>query len=176
MLKNKFYLFCLFFVLWSPYASADQKYHKAETNAEKKLDNILYLNDSESAESENFHEFIYNMPRYHGNYWFFSNFFTKNFLNSVALTEGKMVAENCGYYRENDLCGLNYSVISCAQDYSENGYIYKAVLREKRKEIFLSRWNRHSVPSDRPVRYRMVKQGVQWKLDAVDCGRGWNNF
>lgn len=176
MLRNKSYLFCLFFVVWASNAFADQRYHSANTAAERTLDKILELNDMDGKEGEAFFNFIYNKPRFYEKDSYFRRYFTQNFLKDVAEAEGRIVSESCGYYRAGEICGLDYRVLNCSQDSSDNGYSYTALHKEKTSEIIAYKWNDHSASSKQLVQYRMIKRGSLWKLDAVDCGNGWNKF
>ena len=88
---------------------------------------------------------------------------------AMSAKEKALVQANCGgHYRKGDVCGLDYSPITCAQDLSDS-YLYRTEAGgEDRMEI-----SYYWPGMKRPVAtYRLVRQAESWKIDGISCTDG----
>lgn len=81
-------------------AAPSTAFHPPQTEAEKALDHILMLHTQDKE---------------------YRNFFTSALEKSIDDVEARLVKENCGgQYLEGELCGLDYTVLTCAQDVDDS--------------------------------------------------------
>ncbi len=161
-------------------SSSQGPFHIAKSDAEKVLDEILRRADKD----RNIFDYVLGHPWYdHEKGTGYSHLFTKNLLRTLAKEEAEFVKYSCdGKYLEGELCGFDYSPITCAQDFSEQGYIYwtkkdnghKAIiyylwsLADKTEEFFPG----SDITDKNKNFYKLIKDDGHWKLDGVDCGNG----
>ena len=146
-----------------------ESFHVAQSDAEKALDDILRRYNTD----HNMFAYVVGRPWYDAKKdTGYSLLFTKNLLQAVAKAESDAVKDSCGgKYIKGELCGLDFNPITCAQDYSEDGYLYRTIEDDGHKAIMFYLWAGHK-PSDARTFYRLIKNGDHWKLDGVDCGNG----
>lgn len=101
----------------------------------------------------------------------YSRLFTKNFLRAAAKKESDLVKRSCdGEYRIDEICGIDYNPISCAQDFIDEGYLFRTKEDNGHKATINFLWTPF-IDKGRRF-YRLIKDGDHWKLDGVDCGNG----
>ncbi len=94
--------------------------------------------------------------------------FSKNLRNSWIEEEKKLVKEECGgKYIDGDLCGIDHNPLTCAQDYNEEGYLYKTLAEDDEVAIISYMWPHRPKVS---ATFRMIRQKGQWIVDGVSCG------
>jgi hypothetical protein len=70
----------------------------------------------------------------------YSRLFTKGFLRVMAKKQSDAVKEECGGKYDDGICGFDYNPITCAQDYSDSGYLYRTVEDDGRKAKIMYIW------------------------------------
>ncbi|WP_337997349.1 hypothetical protein [Oleispirillum naphthae] len=150
----------------SPKNATSGGFHYPSTSAEQFLDLILTLEGgTRNAELGWYVE---------GSPWrnvrkdaHYARLITPGLREAVSREEARLVKENCGgKYVEGDNCSFDANPITCAQDYSEEGYLFRAE-KSGRDEVVLSlRW-----PGISQIigTYRLVRAGGVWKLDGIRC-------
>jgi hypothetical protein len=145
--------------------SHSDEFHKPATKAEEMIDYLLTV----TSRKPDFFAYITNKPwrnkaKGKGFSVFFSQKLQKNWINE----EIRLLNLWCdGKYIEGDMCGLDINPFTCAQDYLEEGYMYKTISSDNRTAIIAYRWPH--LP-EVVATYRLIFQNNQWIVDAVDCG------
>jgi len=87
---------------------------------------------------------------------------TAQLLAAMQAEEKRLVKQDCGgKYLEGELCGMDYSPITCAQD-TVAPYTYKT----------LAQTDRATTIAGPGATYRMIQVGSGWQLDGVKCETG----
>jgi hypothetical protein len=164
----------LFYV---PACCADGAFHAPDSDAEKALDHILdsdRILDSGQQKSPGFHEFMIGADKLDKSHEdAYGAMFTKPLLAAWRLAERKAVRVNChGHYQKGELCGIDYDMLTCAQDEADT-YLYRTDVDDGHVARIAYKWlgNEPEVAS-----YVLVKEGGQWRLDGVDCLIVKNSF
>ena len=147
-----------------PSAIAPKGYHTASSEAETALDAILRLSDKD----DNMLNFVLHTPDYKpkadkG----YAGHFTQRLLRDMAEMEKKAVQQNCkGKYIKGELCGTEYNPLTCAQDASDSGYLYRTDSSGNSKATISYAW-----PGEkkRLAVFEMVLENGRWKIDSVTC-------
>lgn len=93
--------------------------------------------------------------------------FSKNLMESIADAERRLVKQTCGGVYDGEICGLDFNPITCAQDYSEDGYVYKTEETGREAVVISLKWPR--LPKV-VATYRMIRSSNRWIMDGVTCG------
>ena len=92
---------------------------------------------------------------------------TAPLLSAIRRTEQALVRRSCGgRYRVGEICGLDYSPLTCAQD---NGtvYLYRTQATRPGEAIVAFRWE---AGGSKPVAtYRLLRRDGAWRIDGVRC-------
>jgi hypothetical protein len=147
-----------------PTAMAMQGYHLASSDAETTLDAILRLSDKD----DNMLNFVLHTPDYKpkadkG----YAKHFTQRLLHDMAEMEKRELKSKCGgKYLKGELCGTEYNPLTCAQDASDSGYLYRTDSSVDSKAIISYAW-----PGEkkRLAVFEMIRENGRWKLDSVTC-------
>lgn len=93
-------------------------------------------------------------------------------MDAIAAHERHFVKMNCnGQYVPGDDCGFGFDPLNCAQDTPPDGYFMKTEGKRGDGWVIAMAWE----PDRRPLaKYRIVRRGEQWMLDAVSCTKGEN--
>ncbi|MBF0267538.1 MAG: hypothetical protein HQL44_02985 [Alphaproteobacteria bacterium] len=92
---------------------------------------------------------------------------SKGLQSAWAKAETLSVQKNCkGKYLEGELCGLGFNPLSCAQDLSDEAYLYQTQKASGSLAVISYRWPRGG---DIVATYKMIRQGDGWILDGVSC-------
>lgn len=138
-------------------------FHPPATVAERALDATLKASDADSG----LFLFVVNRPdRQVTDDEKFSGFFTRQLLDVIAAVEKSEVERDCGGRYTDEICGLDFNPITCAQDEPEKGYAYRTEKSSARRQVIAMSW---SGRNELVATYRMVKQGGAWKMDGVAC-------
>lgn len=148
---------------------AEEGFHPARTAPEIALNRILRRADADHVLLDNLFKRYGPVPR--ARRVDYSAFLTPELLAALASTEAKMVKENCGgQYRDGEICGLDYSPITCAQDYAKP-YSYRTESSGPGRAAIAYRWpHRHDIAA----RYDLKIDAGVWKIDNISCGADGN--
>jgi hypothetical protein len=150
-------------------SGSQEPFDAARSAPEKALNEIFHHSDND----DNLSEFVLKRP------WYdakkdkgYATLFTPNLLAAWASAEAQLVQHDCqGKYLDGEICGIDYSPITCGNATSDKGYRFRTKEADDRKAILSSRWAGEQARADGP-QYRMAKEGGSWRLDGVDCGNG----
>ena len=147
-----------------PVASAESHFVPASTVPETALDRILHLADSDGEQLAN----LLHRPGADGRVDY-AQILTPALIAAMRNTEKQLVQEDCGgKYLQGEICGLDYSPITCAQDTAPS-YIYHTVLELGDRAVIEYAWPSGKVPV---ATYMIVKVRNGWKIDGVTCAHG----
>jgi hypothetical protein len=140
------------------------EFHAPQTEAEKKLNSILTTADRIGG----FALFAVNHPkRNRRNDLLLLPLFSKNLRASWVKKEEELVKEECGgKYIDGDRCGIDHNPLTCAQDYNDEGYLYKTLAEDDEVAIVSYMWPH--IP-ETAATFRMIRQKGQWIVDGVSC-------
>ena len=146
-------------------AAAASDFHPAATPPEKALDATVRLADRDAG----FHFYVlqaswYGKPADKG----YSRLVTKALVAAIGAEEKKLVQANCGgKYLAGELCGHDFRPLTCAQDFSDQPYLYQTVSADANSAVIRRKW-----PSgtDEGNTYRLLLADGRWRIDGIDCG------
>ncbi len=154
-------------------ADDDVSFHPPETPPEKALDAILrrtkkdtYMHDYLIHRSASVHEKDY------------ANMFSRSFRESVTQAEAQQVRKNCnGSYITGELCGLNFSPVTCTQDFPDT-FLYHTRQINRQQAVITYAW---PYTSHSAAAYQMIEEDSRWKIDGVLCAEentrfNWNDM
>ncbi|HTK79356.1 MAG TPA: hypothetical protein VL286_02855 [Rhizomicrobium sp.] len=142
-------------------ASADGHvgFHPPKSAAELALDKILKLADRDDDLLDNL---LHRYPVAKAKQVDYRPMLTAQLLAAMQAEEKRLVKQDCGgKYLEGELCGMDYSPITCAQD-TVAPYTYKT----------LAQTDRATTIAGPGATYRMIQVGSGWQLDGVKCETG----
>jgi hypothetical protein len=146
--------------------SPEKDFHRATTEAERALDQIIRLSDQD----DGLFLFVTRRPeRDERRDRKYASLLTAKLKRTILAEERRMVKQDCGGVYTGEICGFNSDPITCAQDYSEDGYIYRTEQATNDMAIVFLRWPH--LPDD-VANYRMIRSGNRWILDGVACATG----
>jgi hypothetical protein len=94
---------------------------------------------------------------------------TPALIAALVKEEKKMVQKDCGgKYLQGEICGFDYSPITCAQD-SAPSYLYHTVLDLQSRVVIEYAWPNET---SRAAVYTLVKRGDRWLIDGITCAGG----
>lgn len=139
-------------------------YHAASSEPERVLDRLIKMENADDNmvlfALKRPDRILKKDPAYRG-------LFTAALEKSWAGAEAELVRKFCdGKYQNGEICGMNSSPLTCAQDYSERGYLYRTDVLDESSATITMRWPWIEKPV---ATYRLVKQGKKWALDGVAC-------
>ncbi|SBW04827.1 conserved hypothetical protein [uncultured Alphaproteobacteria bacterium] len=97
----------------------------------------------------------------------YARLITPGLREAISREEARLVKKNCdGKYVEGDNCSFDANPIICAQDYSEEGYLFRTEKSGRNEVVLALRW-----PGISQIigTYRLVRAGGVWKLDGIRC-------
>jgi hypothetical protein len=141
-------------------------FHYPSTSAEQFLDLIVTLEGGTGNAELGW--YVQNVPwrnvRKDAHY---ARLITPGLREAISREEARLVKKNCdGKYVEGDNCSFDANPIICAQDYSEEGYLFRTEKSGRNEAVLSLRW-----PGIAEVigTYRLVRAGGDWKLDGIHC-------
>jgi len=139
-------------------------FHAPATGPEMALDKILHLADADDNQLGNL------IPaRGGGGHVDYTKSLTPALIAAIAKAEKDLVREDCGgKYRKGELCGLDYSPITCAQD-SLPAYTYHTILDLGDKVVIEYAWPPNN---ETTATYTVIKGANGWRIDGVSCAGG----
>jgi hypothetical protein len=140
------------------------KFHAPQSEPERALDSILKRVDKDE-------NLLDNLLQGRGtkNYkptFDYASLLTSGLIAAIRTKEREIVRRDCrGKYVEGDICGLDYSPITCAQDMNSK-YEYRTLENTGDAVKIEYRWP----PGGKPVAtYTLRKNGTDWKIDGISC-------
>jgi hypothetical protein len=140
-------------------AAAGTGFHSPQSAAESALDKILKTADADEFQLDNLLHRYPVVPKKQVDY---RGMLTAPLIAAMQAEEKKLVAKDCGgKYLEGEVCGMDYSPITCAQD-SVAPYTYKTNAQRA-----------HAATIAGPgATYRMIQVGSGWQLSGIKCNEG----
>lgn len=149
----------------SPVAAADTDFHAPRSEPERALDRILKRADSDT-------DLLDNLLRGRGTKNFkpkvdYRPLLTAGLIEAIRAEEARSVRNACkGKYLKGEICGIDYSPITCAQDNADH-YEYRTLDQQQDRARVEYRW-----PGDKmAATYTLLKE-AGWRIDAVKCASG----
>jgi hypothetical protein len=146
--------------------ATSEGFHYPSTSAEQFLDLILTLEGGIGDAALGW--YAENVPwrdtRKDAHY---ARLITPGLREAISREEARQVKENCdGKYIEGDNCSFDTNTIICAQDFPEEGVLFRTEKTGRDMAIITYRW-----PHGTRVlgTYRLVRAGGVWKLDGIRC-------
>lgn len=94
----------------------------------------------------------------------YSSYLTSALIDSIRSEETRLLNQTCqGHYRDGEICGLDYSPITCAQDTPT--FTYKVIKLKADKAIITAQ---HLSYPDIAT-YYLIRVKDHWKVDGIDC-------
>ncbi len=101
----------------------------------------------------------------------YAPYFSKKLQAAWALAEKEAVEKECGgQYIKGDICGLDFSPLSCAQDHSTIGYTYRTLRAGATSAEIEMSWAERS--DELTATYWMIRRNGRWIMDGVLCRWG----
>jgi len=149
----------------SPEDATNDGFHFPSSSAEQVLDLIVTLEDHKPGSLSWYAE---NVPwrdvRYDPHY---ARLITPSLREAISHEESRQVTENCGgKYVEGDNCSFGSDPITCAQDLSEDGYLFRTEKSGPNEAVVSLRWP--GLPQTVGT-YRLIRAGGVWKVDGIRC-------
>ncbi|CCG42825.1 hypothetical protein [Magnetospirillum molischianum] len=139
-------------------------FHQAASDAELALDHIIRLSDHD----DSLFLFITKRPdRDKDRDKKYTALFSKELMKRVADVERRFLNKTCNGVYDGEICGLDYNPITCVQDYSDVGYVYRTENTGHGAAVVSLKWPR--LPGV-VATYRMIRSGNLWIMDGVSCG------
>lgn len=151
-------------------------YHKPETEAEKKLDEILNL----AMKGKSWELYYYPIYPYRKGitsiskkeYNYYASFLTKELAQAIDDEEKRIFKESCpNGQTEGDNCGFEFDPLTCAQDHP-SFYLYQTTSQTDSEAIIYYMWGEGYYRQKR----KLIKQNNKWKLDGIDCSDPAENY
>lgn len=144
--------------------AAIASFGKPETVQEKALNAILKHADNDTNQLDNlFHRSHDVTESARVDY---REMLSRDLLNAMQAEEKKQVQSNCGgKYIEGEICGLNFSPITCSQD-SVGEYLYRTEQHSADKSIITYKWYEDQNPI---ATYHLIADAGHWKIDGIAC-------
>lgn len=147
--------------------AAAENMHPPKTSAERALDFILKQADQDPDLLDNLFDGRDKRPyRPAVDY---TKVLTAPLMAAMSAKEKSLVQAGCnGHYRKGEICGLDYSPITCAQDLNDS-YLYRTEAGSAERAEITYSWpgTKKSVAT-----YTLVHQGNSWKIDGISCTGG----
>ena len=150
-----------------PWPAAADTIHPPRSAAERALDGILKHADQDP-------DLLDNLFAGRGQRPFrpaedYTKVLTAPLIAAMTAKEKALVQAGCdGHYRKGEVCGMDYSPITCAQDLSDS-YLYRTEASGEDQAKINYYWpgTKTSVAT-----HRLVRQAETWKIDGISCGAG----
>ncbi len=154
----------------SPLAAAEvgkAPFHAASSPVERLLDRIINTADKDP----DLGPFALKLPsrdrRADSKY---SALFSPALERAWSTAEADLVKKDCGgAYQEGEICGMDFSPITCAQDSNDGKYQYATTAQDDHSAVIALRW---AGQPDVVATYRLLRHGGAWLMDGVACQAG----
>jgi hypothetical protein len=146
-------------------APAAAAFHPPRTAAELALSAALRRADADEEQLDNLFHRYGPVPR--AKRVDYAQYLTTNFWDRLRRKEAAMVRRDCGgVYRDGEVCGMDSSPITCAQDDLPSPLAYRS---EAAADGRVRVWLRDACGSPATLYIRTLDHGV-WKIDDARCG------
>ena len=146
-------------------------FHRPSNEVERDLNAVLVLNAAGVLKDSRIFDFM--TDRNGGRKIYekqLGRYFSRHLLDAVAAFERNLVSKDCGgHYVEGDMCGFEYSPLTCAQDIPDDGYMFATEFRDSGATIITASW---AMVGPALARYRMIRMSGTWIIDAIACPDG----
>lgn len=137
-------------------AGARTGFHPPKSSSEVALDKVVRLADRDDDLLDNL---LHRYPVAKAKQIDYRPMLTAPLIAAMQAEERRLVKQDCGgKYLEGEICGIDYSPITCAQD-TVAPYTYKTVAQHDRDVTIVG-------PD---ATYRMIQTASGWQLDGVKC-------
>ena len=150
-----------------PAYAAQTAPHPPSSAAERALDAILKQSDRDD-------DLLDNLFKGRGAKTFkpkvdYSAMLTPALLAALRTKEATLVRTDCnGAYLEGELCGMDYSPLTCAQDAVPH-YRYRTEVDDGSTARLIYFWPKETKAT---ATFKLVKVSGRWRLDGVACEDG----
>jgi len=145
-------------------------FHAPRSEAERALDTILKRADADKYQLDNL--FDGRGDDSFRRKFDYSTVLTPALLSALKEAEAAMVRKECGgAYSPGDICGFDYTPITCGQDF-QYPYLYRTDSAGRDEALLSYAWS----DKKRTATYRLVKQRNRWKIDSVACAESGVTF
>lgn len=97
----------------------------------------------------------------------YSRYLTPALINSIRSEETRLLNQDCqGHYQDGEICGIDHSPLTCAQDTLT--FTYKIKHSEATKAVITAQYLNYPEITT----YYFVRIHNHWKIDGIDCGTG----
>ncbi|MCR0985080.1 hypothetical protein [Roseomonas populi] len=104
----------------------------------------------------------------------YTTLLTPALIAAIARTERTLLRRNCGgRYRPDEVCGLDFVPVTCAQE-SNGTYLYRTQVTRPGEAIIAYRWPGEGRSA--AATYRLLHRGGSWRIDGIRCGEGLPSF
>jgi hypothetical protein len=142
----------------------DSTWHAAQTASEVALDRILKQADGDGDQLDNLLDGR-GRPGFRPTVDYTATL-TPPLLAAIKQTEKQLVQKSCHGHYTDEICGLDFSPLTCAQDVNDT-YLYRTNFDGGHIVEISYAW-----ASDKPApaaTYRLIEAGGTWKLDGIKC-------
>jgi hypothetical protein len=139
-------------------------WHAPLTTSEAALDRILKMADNDDDQLDNllggrgtagFHPTVD-----------YKTVLTPPLLAAIKRTEDQLVQKSCGGHYTGDVCGLDFSPLTCAQDTNDT-YLYRTEFKQAHVAEISYTWPSGSTS---PIAtYMLLEEDGRWKIDGIKC-------
>jgi hypothetical protein len=145
-------------------------WHAPLTASEMALDRILKMADSDRDQLDNL---LGGRGRanYHAT-MDYTPVLTPPLLAAIKRSEDQLVQKSCGGHYTGEICGLDFSPVTCAQDVNDT-YLYHTEFKRGHVAEISYAWS--SANASPVATYMLLEVGGNWKIDGIKClGNAWN--
>jgi hypothetical protein len=145
-------------------------WHAPLTTPELALDRILKMADSDPDQLDNllggrgradFHPTVD-----------YTAVLTPPLLAAIRRSEDQLVRKSCGGYYTGEVCGLDFSPVTCAQDMND-AYLYRTEFKRGHVAEISYAWS--LAVASPAATYMLLEAGGNWRIDGIKClGNAWN--
>jgi len=140
-------------------AAAPAGFHPPKSPAEVALDKVLKAADADEFQLDNLLHRYPVVPKKRVDY---RTMLSAALIAAMQAEEKKLVAHDCGgKYLEGEVCGMDSSPITCAQDVV-TPYMYKTIDQKGAAATIAG-------PS---ATYHMMQTHTGWQIDGIKCNEG----
>ena len=144
--------------------SSSDGFHPASTPAEQALDRLLALSDKDP----DLGRFATgNKERDQSKDTRMAPYFSQGLRDAWAAAEAAAVRRNCGGRQvAGESCGMDINPVTCSQDSSAAGYVYRTENSDGDRTILSYRWPR---TTEVIASYRLIRSANRWIVDGITC-------
>jgi hypothetical protein len=139
-------------------------FHPPQTEQEQALDKMLHATETDGDALAQ----LLGRPGAKG-HLDYARILTPKVIASIRKAERALVRQDCGgKYRKDEVCGIDFDPITCAQD-SSPAYLYHTILDLGPKVVI--EYKSPDQTASAAV-YTLVKAPDGWRIDGITCATG----